>query len=150
MPQSLSRILIHIIFSTKHRQPLIDDAIEAELHTYLGGACKELNCYPIIVGGHHDHVHILCDLSRTIAVMKLLEKVKANSSKWIKTMGEPYEGFYWQDGYAAFSVSPANIDSVCKYIANQKEHHSTISFQDECRAYFKKYKMDYDERYVWD
>jgi len=150
MPQSLSQLFVHLIFSTKNRQPLIDQSIEAELHAYLGGACKDLGCYPVIVGGYHDHVHILCNLSRTIAVMKLLENIKSSSSRWVKTKGADYSGFYWQDGYAAFSVSPSHLDAVYKYIANQHEHHRHQSFQDECRTFFKKYKVDYDERYVWD
>ncbi len=150
MPQSLSQIYLHLIFSTKLRQPTIDLEIEPRLHEYLGGICNGLDCYPIKVGGYYDHVHILCGLSRRIAVMKLLEEVKGQSSLWMKKQGEPYKGFYWQDGYAAFSVSTSKIPAVCNYIANQHEHHKTQSFQDECRVFFKEHKVAYDERYVWD
>lgn len=150
MSQSLSQVYIHIIFSTKYREPNIDEGIENELHSYIGGTCKELECEPIKVGGYCDHIHIICKLSRKIALMKLLEEVKKNSSKWIKTKHEKYSNFYWQDGYAAFSVNPQDVDKVVDYIARQKEHHIKKSFQDECRLFFKKYKVDYDERYVWD
>lgn len=150
MSQSLVKNYIHIVFSTKHRQPLIQPDIENELHAYIGGICNELDCKPIIVGGYHDHIHILCFLSKKIALMKLLEVVKSNSSKWIKSKGEDYASFYWQDGYAAFSVNPSEIDVVIDYIANQHVHHSTKSFENEMRAFFKKYHVEYDEHYVWD
>jgi len=150
MSQSLARILLHIIFSTKYRKPLIDDDISDELYAYLGGICKALECPPIKVGGHVDHIHILCRLSKKITIMKLLEEVKKNSSKWIKTKSKKYDNFYWQDGYAVFSVNPKDVDVVANYIANQNEHHQKKSFQDECRIFFKKYQIEYDERYVWD
>jgi REP element-mobilizing transposase RayT len=150
MGQSLAKNYVHIVFSTKHRQELIFPPVEEELHAYLGGICKKLECYPIKVGGYTNHVHILCMLSKKIALMKLLEEVKSHSSKWIKTKGEAYENFYWQDGYGAFSVNPTEIDVVVSYIANQKEHHRKKTFQDEYRAFLKKYEVEYDERYVWD
>ena len=150
MPQSLTRIFLHIIFSTKHRHRMIDETIENELFHYLGGVCRDLECQPIQVGGYLDHVHILSGLSKKITVIKLLQEVKQNSSKWIKTKGDQYTGFYWQDGYAAVSVSPAELDRVAQYIRHQKEHHQKLSFQDECRALFKEYGIEYDEKYVWD
>lgn len=150
MGQSLVKNYLHIVFSTKHRQPLINDAIEHELHAYLGGICKNLECHPIKVGGHVDHIHILCMLSKKIALMKLLEEIKSHSSKWIKTKGEKFANFYWQDGYGAFSVNPSEVEAVINYIASQKEHHSKKTFQDEYKAILIKYQVDYDERYVWD
>jgi len=150
MPQSLVRNYMHIIFSTKNRRPLINPQIENELYRYLGGICHNLDCTPIKIGGHSDHVHILCLLSKKIALIKLLEEVKTDSSKWMKTMGEDLTDFYWQNGYGAFSVNPSEVDKVIQYIANQKEHHQKKSFQDEYRAFLKKYKVEYDERYVWD
>jgi len=87
MPQSLVKNSVHIIFSTKNRHPFIDDEIKDELFRYIGGICKNLECHPIIVGGYKDHVHILCMLSRKVALMKLVEKIKAYSSKWIKSKG---------------------------------------------------------------
>ncbi len=150
MSQSLTRLFTHIIFSTKCRVPMIDDTIEDELFSYLGGISKELECNPIQVGGYRDHVHILCNLSKKIALMKLLEEVKKGSSTWIKTKGEAYSNFYWQGGYAAFSVNPRGVDRVVEYIKNQRAHHQATSFQNECRTLFSKYKIEYDERYVWD
>lgn len=150
MGQSLVKNYIHLIFSTKHRKPLIRPPAEDELHAYLGGICKRLECHPIKIGGYTDHVHILCMLSKKIPLAKLLEEVKSHSSKWIKTKSDKLKQFYWQDGYGAFSVNPSEVDIVIQYIANQKEHHAKVSFQDEYRAFLKKYKVDYDERYVWD
>ena len=150
MPQSLVKNYLHITFSTKHRKPLILAEIEDELFTYLGGICKNLECHPLKVGGYRDHVHILCNLSRKLPLMKLIEEVKSHSSKWIKGKGEQYHNFYWQNGYGAFSVNPKDIEIVKQYIANQSVHHQQRTFQQEYIAFLKKYGMDYDERYIWD
>ncbi|MCL2041532.1 MAG: IS200/IS605 family transposase [Bacteroidales bacterium] len=150
MAQSLSQVYVHIVFSTKHRHPLIDDNISEELWAYIGGICNGLECQPFRVGGHDDHVHICCQLSRKITQMKLLEEVKKASSKWIKTKGRRYSNFYWQDGYGIFSVNPHETDRVVEYIKNQREHHRKRTFQREFLAFLKKYKVEYDERYVWD
>ena len=150
MAQSLSKVYVHITFSTKYRQNLIDDHIKTTLFDYLGGICKGLECYPVKVGGHTDHVHVLCLLSKKITQIKLLEELKKQSSKWIKTKGKAYSNFYWQNGYGIFSVNPYEVDVVVNYIKNQGKHHEKIIFQDEFRAFLKKYKVEYDERYVWD
>jgi len=150
MGQSLVKNYIHLVFSTKNRQPLIHPPVEQELHAYLGGICNKLGCPVIKVGGYTDHIHILCMLSQKIALMKLMEKLKSHSSKWIKTKGTDYKNFYWQDGYGAFSVNPSEVDTVIAYIANQHEHHNKKTFQDEYRAFLKKYNVDYNEKYVWD
>lgn len=150
MSQSLSKVYVHITFSTKNRQYLIDDNIKNSLFEYLGGICKGLDCNPLKVGGYYDHIHVICILSRKIAQMTLLEEIKKQSSKWIKTKGPHYSDFYWQGGYGIFSVNPTETDAVINYILNQDEHHKRVSFQDEYRAFLKKYKVDYDERYVWD
>lgn len=150
MAQSLVKNYIHIIFSTKYRQPFIDTAIENELFSYLGGICKNLECQPITIGGHQDHIHILCLLSRKTTLAKLLEEVKSHSSKWVKTKGENYKNFYWQDGYGAFSVNPKEIDIVIKYISSQKEHHAKKTFQREFIQFLEEYQVEYDERYLWD
>ena len=150
MPQSLSKVYVHIIFSTKNRQNLIDDRIENSLYEYLGGICKGLECNPVKVGGHKNHVHILCLLSRKVAQMKLMEEIKKQSSKWIKTKGHSYSNFYWQDGYGIFSVNSTETGKVIDYIQRQQEHHKHISYQDEFVAFLKKYHVEYDERYIWD
>ncbi len=150
MPQSLVKNYLHITFSTKRRYPFIDDNIKDELFKYLGGICKNLECYPVIVGGYDDHVHILCILSRKIALMNLIEEVKTHSSKWIKTKGKQYRNFYWQGGYGAFSVRYDQLGTVEKYISNQERHHSRRSYKDEYRKYLQNNEIDWDERYIWD
>lgn len=150
MPQSISYVYGHITFSTKYRQPLIDDQIKTELFEYMAGICNRLKCYPVKVGGYNDHVHILCILSKNVLQTKLLEEVKKGSSKWIKTKGQKYANFYWQGGYGLFSVNPSELEVVASYIENQEVHHQKKTFQDEYRAFLKKYNIDYDERYVWD
>lgn len=129
MGQSLVQNYIHIVFSTKHRVPMIYPPIEDDLHSYLGAICNQLECPVLKVGGYTDHIHILCMLSKKIALMKLLEVVKANSSKWIKTKGPDYENFYWQNGYGAFSVKPTEVDRVIAYISRQHRHHDKKSLK---------------------
>lgn len=150
MGQSLVKNFMHIVFSTKHRKHLIDSSIETELYSYLGGICNNLECQVIKIGGFTNHVHILCLLSKKITLAKLLAEVKANSSKWIKTKDEKYHNFYWQDGYGAFSVNPAQVQIVANYIANQKKHHTKSTFRDEYKSFLDEYGVEYDERYVWD
>jgi putative transposase len=150
MGQSLVKQYTHIIFSTKHQQPLIIDSIEEELYKYIGGICKNLDCNPVIIGGYKNHVHILCLLSKKIALMKLLETIKTNSSKWVKTLDNRLSNFYWQNGYGAFSIDPRQTDKTEIYIKNQREHHRVRTFQEEYLSILKDYNMDYDERYLWD
>jgi len=150
MPQSLSKVYVHITFSTKHRQALIDADIKDRLFDYMGGICKGMECNPVEIGGVADHVHILCLLSRKVAQMDLLEEVKKRSSKWIKTIDVRYGNFYWQEGYGCFSVNPSEVDKVIAYIRNQEEHHKGTTFQTEYCAFLEKYGVEYDERYVWD
>lgn len=150
MGQSLVKNYLHIVFSTKYREHFIKPPYEAELHAYIGGICKKLECQPIKVGGYTEHIHILCMLSKKISLMKLLEEVKSHSSKWMKTKDNSLKNFYWQDGYGAFSVNPSQVEKVVLYIENQHEHHRKKTFQDEYRLFLKKYNVEYDERYVWD
>jgi len=150
MAQSLVKNYLHLVFSTKYRQHFIHQPVEAELHHYLSGMCKTMDCQPIITGGFTDHVHVLCLLSKKVALVNLVETIKSSSSKWIKTKGKAYSEFYWQNGYGAFSVNPAEVNTVISYIENQKEHHRKKTFQDEYRSFLKKYQVEYDERYVWD
>ncbi len=150
MGQSLSKVYVHITFSTKKHYPFIDESIQDSLFEYLGGICKGLNCNPIQIGGYRDHVHILCLLSKHVSQTKLLEEIKKNSSKWIKGKRPGYSNFYWQDGYAIFSVNPAQLNVVSTYIKAQAEHHTKRSFKDELRMFFMKYNIDFDERYVWE
>jgi len=150
MPQSLACVLVHIVFSTKNRIRWIAPDVEAELHAYIGGICKNAGSPALSVGGTEDHVHILSSLGRTRSLSELLQEIKTGSSKWIKTKGSDYTGFHWQDGYAAFSIGRSGEEAVRRYIAGQKEHHRRVSFQDELRGILRRYGVEYDERYIWD
>ena len=151
MPQSLSHLYVHLVFSTKKHQPFIDDQIAPELYAYIAKILYDECSSPAkIIGGVEDHVHILFNLSRIQTVAHVVEMIKKRSSKWIKTNGEKYRTFQWQIGYGAFSVSRSGIDAVVKYIVNQKEHHRKNSFKDEFREFLRRYELEYDERYVWD
>ena len=150
MGQSLVKNYLHIVFSTKYRQPLIQESIEEELYSYLGGICNNLECHVIKVGGYTDHIHILCMLSKKVPLMKLMEELKSHSSKWIKSKGAAYSNFSWQNGYGAFSVNPGQVERVIQYIANQKEHHRKKAFKTEYLEFLEKNEVPYDERYVWE
>ena len=148
MPQSLVRNGIHLVFSTKNRDPFIVRDVAAQLHAYLAGTLNALDCPAFAVGGYTDHVHLLFSLNKTLAVCKVVEEVKKGSSKWAKEHVHP--NFFWQNGYGAFSVSPSNEAQVIEYIGHQEEHHKTTTFQDEYRALLKRHGIEWDERYVWD
>jgi len=150
MAQSLSKVYLHIVFSTKKRFPFIKPEIEDELYAYMGGTIKKLGGIPFIINGMGDHIHIFSTLPRTVALSKFLEEIKKNSSRWIKTKGREYQNFAWQGGYAAFSVSDSVKDTVVQYIQNQKEHHRSLSFKEEVIKFLKKYDLDYDEKYLWE
>ena len=150
MSQSIVINYIHITFSTKNRKPLIKPIYAEDLYSYLGGICRSMECIPVKIGGFNDHIHILCGLSKKIPLVKLMGDLKSHSSKWMKTKDDSLSNFFWQDGYGAFSVNPGEIEVVISYIANQHEHHRKKTFQDEYRAFLKKYNMEFDERYVWD
>ncbi len=151
MPQSLVQIYVHLVFSTKHRQPfLADNEFRDRTHRYLAGACTGLESPALVVGGVEDHVHILCRLGKTVAVADLIRDLKRESSKWVKVEKPELAEFHWQQGYGAFSISPSHVEALKKYIANQEEHHRKESFQDEFRRLCKKYGLEIDKRYVWD
>ena len=150
MPQSLSSILIHLIFSTKNREPFLSPEIEAELYPYIASIFKVMKSPALIIDGASDHVHTLFSLSRVVTIADLVEEVKTESSKWIKTKGREFRNFHWQSGYGAFSIAQSQIPTVKRYIGRQKEHHRRMTFQDEYRKFLKAYDVKYDERYVWD
>lgn len=151
MPQSLAQIYLHIVYSTKHRKPFLKDhAFRDRTHRYLAGVCTNLKSPALIVGGAEDHVHILCRFGRNIEVADLIRDLKRDSSKWIKSDQPRLAEFHWQQGYGAFSVSPAHIDALKKYIAKQETHHRHETFQDEFRRVCRKYGVEIDERYAWD
>jgi putative transposase len=142
MGQSLVKNYIHITFSTKNRVPLITEEIEHELYSYIGGICKNLECNPVKIGGYRDHIHILCTLSKKISLMDLLEKVKANSSKWIKTKSDSLKKFYWQNGYGAFSVNPYEIDKVISYKKTRKNIIGRKHFKMSIELFLKNIKLN--------
>ena len=141
----------HLIFSTKNWTPFL---VVAELHkemlAYLASIMKAYESPAQIVGGTADHIHILCALSRSAAVARVIGEAKRNSSKWIKTKGGDLELFQWQNGYGAFSVSFSKIAEVREYIADQMNHHKKMSFQEEFRLFLRKHSLDFNEAYVWD
>jgi putative transposase len=148
MPQSLTHIAVHLVFSTKNREPLIAPEARPELFAYRGGTLNALDCPAIEVGGVADHVHLLFVLSKNLAPAKVVEEVKKESSKWAKEKVHPR--FYWQGGYGAFSVSASNEAQVVAYIRNQEEHHREMTFQDEIRRLMEKHGQELDERYFWE
>jgi putative transposase len=150
MPQSLTRLYAHLIFSTKNRERWLDDAIRSRVHAYLATTIRELECPWVVEGGVVDHVHILFDMGKMMVPVKFVEQAKRESSKFVKTLGSQYAKFYWQRGYGMFSVSPKDRDEAERYVRNQEEHHRQHTFQDEYRTILTRYGIDFDERYVWD
>ena len=150
MSQSLVKNLIHLVYSTKHREPWIPKEFKEGLYAYQAGIFKQWDSPAIIIGGVEDHVHALLSLSKNHPLKKIVEEVKKGSSKWMKIDGPRNKDFYWQNGYAAFSVSESNAPEVKNYIQNQEEHHRKMTFQDELRKLLDRHHIDYDERYLWD
>lgn len=151
MPQSLSQVWLHIVFSTKERQPFLHDSkFRDEMFRMLGHSLGEIGCFPKISGGWIDHVHVLCGLSRTLSIAQLVEHIKTETSRWAKKQSRNTKVFGWQNGYGAFSVSHSNLDRVVRYISNQEQHHKRWSFQHEFRELCRKHNVEIDERYVWD
>lgn len=150
MPQSLSRLLTHLVFSTKHRTPCLTSAIQQELHPYLAGVLDNIQCPALRVGGVEDHVHLFFGLSRTMSISEVVEKVKTSSSKWLKTKSPALGEFQWQQGYGAFSVSQSDAEAVIAYVCDQAKHHQKMTFQDEYRKLLERYRVPFDEKYVWD
>ena len=149
MSQSLSKLYVHIVFHIKINAVEIRDAEKQRLYAYMGSVIKSNESIPILINGTGDHVHILCVMSKNIALSKLVEEIKRHSSRWIKTMGEYYASFAWQGGYGGFSVSPSVHDRTKRYIENQEEHHRKKTFKEEYQLFLDEYGIDYDDKYVW-
>jgi REP element-mobilizing transposase RayT len=150
MPQSLAKVYLHVIFSTKDREPLLLDDWREELFRVMGGTANNLGCQSLIAGGTMDHVHMLFQLGRTITMADAIGKIKSTSSTWINQNHVRSKPFHWQGGYAVFSVSLSNVEAVREYIRKQPEHHAKKSFQDELREWLRRCELEWDERYVWD
>jgi REP element-mobilizing transposase RayT len=150
MPQSLSQVLVHLVFFNQATPTFITQEIEPELYAYIAKILyDECHSPAMIIGGTKDHLHILLVQSRIWSMARIVELIKKRSSKWIKTKGNEFNAFQWQAGYGAFSVSVSNASIVKRYIADQKEHHHNNSYQDEFRIFLKKHNIEYDEKYVW-
>ena len=149
MPQSLVKILVHIVFSTKERQRTITPQIEPQLYGYISGIITNNGGRMIIAGGDADHIHILSSIGR-IGIAELVGDIKRESSSWIKIQDRRFEKFYWQRGYGAFSIGQSHVPAVSTYIRDQKKHHKSQSYQDEFRALCARYEIEIDERYCWD
>jgi putative transposase len=150
MPQSLAKLYIHLVFSTKHRESWLGDGIREDLHAYMGGTLSGLGCIPIEINSEPEHVHVLFLLGRTISLSDAVGQFKTSSNNWLREKDPRLSNFYWQGGYGAFSVSQSGAEELRQYIRNQRQHHKRISFQEEFRAVLRRYEIEYDERYVWD
>jgi putative transposase len=146
--QTCGNVVVHLIFSTKLRKPLIAPYIRSDLFAYLGGIVRELHATALIINGTCDHVHMLIRIRPANSIAEIARIIKTNSSAWIRKKG--HKEFAWQAGYGVFSVSESNVPAVTKYIAAQVEHHRKRSFQEEFVAFLKKNKVAYDKRYIWD
>lgn len=149
MSQTLSRVLVHFVFSTKDRVPRISADVESDLYAYAGGISRSLDSPLLSMGGMSDHVHMLVVLGRTVSMSDLVREVKIGTSKWIKTRGSEFGGFHWQDGYGAFSIGESQAADLVRYIATQKEHHKTRSFKEELVAILERYGVEYDPAHIW-
>ncbi|MBL8759734.1 MAG: IS200/IS605 family transposase [Phycisphaerae bacterium] len=150
MASTLTKLLIHVTFSTKNRAAIIHEAIEPELYAYIGGICRRMESPLLAMGGVADHVHMLVSLAKTVALSDLMLNIKRDSSKWLKEKDAAMGAFAWQEGYFGFSIGESNTDALLAYIASQKQHHKTIGFKDEMRSFLSKYGIEWDERYVWE
>ena len=133
MPQSLTKLYAHLIFSTKNREPFLGDEIRERVHAYLATVILSVDSPYVVVEGVADHVHILFDMGKMHAPVEFVELVKRESSKFVKTLGPQYRNFYWQRGYGMFSVSPIHLADAEQYVRNQEEHHRIKTFQEEYR-----------------
>ena len=149
MAQTLVSLLVHIVFSTKNREPFITPEIEPELYSYVGGILKNHESRLLDVGGTPDHLHLLISQSKNASLSSLMKDVKKDSSLWIKTKGRQFRNFHWQDGYGAFSIGKSDIPRLKEYIASQKEHHRRGTFKEELIGFLDEYGIAYDERYLW-
>ena len=149
MANTYTQIYIHIVFAVHGRQNLISQNHKEELYKYITGIVQNKRQKMMAINGMPDHIHLLISLSRSISLSDLVSKIKASSSRWIKTKEGGHANFAWQNGYGAFSIGQSGFQSCARYIANQKEHHKKISFEDELRTLFNKYQIKFDENYCW-
>lgn len=150
MSHSFISQLMHCVFSTKERRPLITPEIQPRLFQYIGGIARENKMKLLAVGGVDDHVHLLISMPSTISISKAMQLIKGNSSKWIHETFPNNRSFAWQEGYGAFSIGVSDIERTKNYINTQAEHHGKMDFKTEFLAFLKKHEIEYDERYIFD
>ncbi len=150
MAQSLSNILVHIVFGTKMRVNTISSELSHALYDFMGSILIDYNCKALKIGGTQNHIHILCRLSRTIDLSTLVKNIKVETSKWMKRHGPEFATFAWQRGYGAFSISQTHVDEMKRYIDMQEKHHASEPFEYEFRRILEKNKLEYHEDYLWD
>jgi REP element-mobilizing transposase RayT len=150
MPQSLAKILVHLVFSTKNREPILSEPVREPLCAYASAVLRDLDSHVVAINAWRDHVHILIALNKNYSLAQVVMEVKRATSKWIKTQGKEFAGFHWQNGYGAFSIGQSGVEELKIYIANQAKHHRVKSFEEEFRSFLKRYQVEFDERYLWD
>ena len=150
MPSSYTCLRYHLIWSTKHRQPLISEDIRDRLFQYIGGIIRDDGGKLLAAGGMPDHVHLLADIGKQQSVVDAVRDIKANSSGWIHKTFPQFQSFAWQTGYGAFTVSYSSVEAVKNYIANQAEHHRKRTFQEEFVEFLQRHGIEYDDRYLWE
>jgi REP element-mobilizing transposase RayT len=150
MAQSLAKLYVHLIFSTKNRERVLPDDIRPALHSYMGGILRDLGCTAVEINTEPDHAHALFILARTAAPSDVIGQLKKGSTNWLQEQSPVLRNFHWQNGYGAFSVSQSSVEAVREYIRTQREHHRGQTYQDEFRGFLTKHEVEFDERYVWD
>jgi REP element-mobilizing transposase RayT len=150
MPGTYSQILLHIVFSTKHRHPWITPAIAERLYPYIGGIIRDERGVLYDIGGVSDHVHLYLRWRPDESVSNLMRNVKARASLWMHQTFPDLAAFAWQEGYSAFSVSKSQEVAVRNYIANQLDHHRKEDFKSELLRFLRAHAIEFDERYIFD
>jgi REP element-mobilizing transposase RayT len=150
MAHTFTNLLVHVIFSTKDREPYLTETLRPRVLPYMGGIVRELGGAALRVKGPDDYVHLLLTLPATLAIAEVMRVVKTNSSRWIHESFPESSAFAWQTGYGAFSVSKSNVDAVTAYIDGQEQHHKTVTFQEEFLAFLKRHGISYDPKYIWE
>jgi putative transposase len=149
MTHNLIKLYVHVVFCTKKRQPYLSEEIQEILFKYIGATCKNLDCWPIRIGGHKDHVHILCGLNKNISLSELVEEIKISSSRWLRNKNDVFRNFSWQQGYGGFSVGETDLPILRHYIETQREHHMFLTFEEEFKKLLVENEIEFDEALIW-
>jgi len=150
MPGTYSQILLHVVFSTRHREPWITPELADSLYAYIGGIIRAEKGTLCAIGGVPDHVHLYLRWRPDDSISNLMRTVKARSSRWVHQSFPKLASFAWQEGYAVFSVSKSQEPALKRYIASQAEHHHDVDFKSELLRLLRAHNIEFDERYVFD